>query len=137
MFYMRTCPSCKADLTRRSQKKFCSNKCQSDFQYNLFLKRWLNNARVITKNISGHIKRYLLTEYGEKCSQCGWKKRNPVTGRVPVEVDHIDGNADNNVPSNLRLICPNCHALTPSFRNLNRGKGRKWRTDRLRRLQKP
>jgi hypothetical protein len=41
-----------------------------------------------------------------------------------VEVEHIDGNWRNNLPENLTLLCPNCHALTPTFRGLNRGHGR-------------
>ncbi len=64
---------------------------------------------------------------GEKCSVCGWKKKHPITLRVPLEVDHVDGNADNNVNSNLQLLCPNCHSLTLLYRNLNKGNGRSWR----------
>ncbi len=94
----------------------------------------LPDGRANTKNISAYIKRYLLGKYGERCSQCGWSQRNPVTGRVPLEVDHLDGQADNNTEKNLRLICPNCHALTPTFRNLNKGRGREWRKARLARL---
>lgn len=60
-------------------------------------------------------------------SVCGWNKINPVTKVVPLEIDHIDGNSENNKEENLRLICPNCHSLTSSFRNLNKGKGRGWR----------
>ncbi len=43
---------------------------------------------------------------------------------MPVEVEHIDGDWRNNRLENLILLCPNCHALTPTFRGLNRGKGR-------------
>ena len=39
-------------------------------------------------------------------------------------VDHIDGNSDNNSEENLRLICPNCHSLTSTYRGANRGHGR-------------
>ena len=80
-----------------------------------------------TKAISGHLRRYLLEKYKEKCSSCGWSKKHSVTGVAPLEIDHIDGNAENNSEENLRLLCPNCHSLTPHFRNLNKGNGRAWR----------
>ena len=80
-----------------------------------------------TKNISNHIKRYLKEKFGDKCFLCRWSKKNPITGNVPLEIDHIDGNAENNKEENLRLLCPNCHSLTFTFRNLNKGNGRSWR----------
>lgn len=39
---------------------------------------------------------------------------------MPLELDHVDGNSDNNTLSNLRLLCPNCHSLTPTYRGKNR-----------------
>lgn len=125
------CMQCTKALTRRWQQKYCSNQCQADARYEIFKKEWLKDKKeIITKNISGHIKRYLIEKFGEKCSECGWNKKHPTTGRVPIEVDHINGNADDNDSNNVRLVCPNCHALTPSFRNLNKGKGRSWRKAR-------
>lgn len=43
------------------------------------------------------------------------------------EVEHIDGDWQNNRLTNLTLLRPNCHALTPAFRGLNRGRGRPYR----------
>lgn len=47
------------------------------------------------------------------CSECEINKWN---GKILVlQLDHIDGDRKNNVLSNLRLICPNCHSQTPTF----------------------
>ncbi len=75
-----------------------------------------------TQKVKPLVRKYLLDTFGERCSICSWAERNPVTNKVPIEVDHIDGDASNTVPTNVRLICPNCHSLTPTFRNLNKGK---------------
>jgi Zn finger protein HypA/HybF involved in hydrogenase expression len=75
-------------------------------------------------SISAHIRKYLFIKYENKCSSCGWNSVNLFTGRIPLEIDHIDGNHTNNSEENLRLLCPNCHALTPTFRSLNKGNGR-------------
>src|ERR1700691_5745788 len=109
----RTCHFCGMLLNKKRQQKFCSDQCQGNFRYKSFIDEWLTGKRkVVTKNISRHIKRFLLEKYGEKCSLCGWNKKHPSTKRVPLEVDHLDGNADNNYIENVRIICPNCHALT-------------------------
>jgi predicted Zn-ribbon and HTH transcriptional regulator len=75
---------------------------------------------------SKHIRGRLLKKAGNKCTQCGWDAINPVSKRCPLEMDHIDGNPRNNTPGNLRILCPNCHSLTPTHRWLNaRGSGRR------------
>lgn len=104
-----------------------------DFQYKKYIEGWKSGLSdgamgISTKSTSRYIKKYLIEKYGECCSVCGWNERHLITKNVPIEMDHIDGNAENNTESNLRLICPNCHSLTIHFRNLNKGGGRKWRT---------
>lgn len=61
-------------------------------------------------------KERLLEKAGHKCSQCGYSKTRDC-GATILEIDHIDGDANNNSENNLRVLCPNCHALTPTFRN--------------------
>ena len=78
-------------------------------------------------NISKHIIRYLREKYDNKCCECGWHEVNPYTKKVPLDVEHIDGNYRNNKEENLKLLCPNCHSLTPTYKGANRGKGRKER----------
>ncbi len=106
-----------------SRKKYCSGACQQDYQFKLrCLEIEAGRYRVVSNNRV--IRRYLVAKIGERCTGCGWNKRHEVTGRVPVEVEHIDGNWQNNALSNLTLLCPNCHSLTHTFRGLNKGRGR-------------
>ena len=63
-----------------------------------------------------------------KCEKCGWGEMNKFTGTIPLEVHHIDGDSSNNKEENLKVLCPNCHAMTENFMALNKGNsGRKKR----------
>ena len=126
------CLNCSRE-TKRAVDKYCDRKCQHEHKYKVYVASWLsgqeNGVSLKYGNISKHVRRYLIERDGEKCSLCGWCEVNPYTGKIPVEVDHIDGNWQNNSPDNLRLLCPNCHSLTPTYKARNKGKGRDWRRE--------
>lgn len=116
------CAQCNQRLRRR-QAKYCSITCQRERQFEE-LAAQLECGNYASFTNSRFLRRYLVRRFGECCSRCGWARRHPKTGRVPVEVEHIDGDYRNNRPENLTLLCPNCHSLTDTFRALNRGHGR-------------
>tara|TARA_B100000073_G_C23488061_1_gene474416 strand:+ start:168 stop:629 length:462 start_codon:yes stop_codon:yes gene_type:complete len=83
------------------------------------LEAYLSNEFGIQSN---KLRQRLISEgYKEyKCEICGIMEWN---GQLaPLELDHIDGNHHNNTLDNLRVICPNCHAQTDTYRGKNKNK---------------
>ncbi|MFC8102010.1 HNH endonuclease signature motif containing protein [Streptomyces sp. NPDC057363] len=68
----------------------------------------------------GRLKRAMVKQgTEERCALCGVEAMW-LGEPLPLEVDHIDGDWRNNRIENLRLLCPNCHSTTDSYRG--RGK---------------
>lgn len=55
------------------------------------------------------------------CELCGWAKKSE-DGRVPLELDHVNGEHSDNRIDNLRILCPNCHSLQSTHRGKNKKK---------------
>lgn len=77
---------------------------------------YLANSKDIQSN---KVRKKLITEgYKEhKCESCGLTEW--LNEPIPLELHHIDGNHMNNVLENYKLLCPNCHAKTDSYRGKN------------------
>ncbi|HWH29601.1 MAG TPA: HNH endonuclease signature motif containing protein [Mycobacteriales bacterium] len=56
-----------------------------------------------------------------RCAECGREEWNGKP--IPLELDHVNGDRPDNRLENLRLLCPNCHAQTPTWRGRNIGRG--------------
>jgi len=137
------CFNCKSLLPYKKRwNKYCSRKCANIITN--FNKRIPKNSRTRIEYLKEKrdnfdkrielglchsrpvLKKYVIRiKQNNKwfCSVCKFETWNGKL--IPLELDHIDGCAINNVPNNLRVICPNCHAQTPSSKGKNRGKGRK------------
>lgn len=117
------CLHCNKKL-HDSSRKFCSLKCSA-------IHRVASTDRNIESGNNKHprtIRKYLLRTRKHQCELClttEWMNQP-----VPLTMDHIDGNADNNNLNNLRLVCPNCDALLPTYKSKNKGNGRAYRRQR-------
>lgn len=113
--------------------KYCNNQCQAlhrqqqclDRDTTLFLEGKLKRRPNIRAVIS--------SLYGYKCDECGISEYN--NKELVLQVDHVNGDPYDDSPTNLRLLCPNCHSQTPTFAGANRGNGR-WTKEGLARYYK-
>ena len=135
---IKKCELCKLAPVALNSTRYCSRACYTQAIHNKKLRtldgkieNWLNGGD-IGYHKRGNLKRFIRTwclqqaEY--RCTKCGWDEINTTTGSTPLEVDHKDGDWRNCRPENLRVLCPNCHSLTATYRALNRGKGRENRS---------
>jgi len=116
--------SCSNSFTTYVDKSCCSQQCAQLLKSDIKLQKWLNGEHELAQSIDGSIldwaRRYLLSKSNHACSECKWSKVS-ANGTVPLEVDHIDGNWKNSAITNLRILCPNCHALTANWKCYNKG----------------
>lgn len=118
------CLFCESEL--RHGKKYCSIQCEGHYRKQNTDQK-IESGEVVYHR---HLRRYLLEKH-KICMNpsCCWDWSKNCN--VPLELHHLDGNSNNNnVLSNVILLCPNCHALTDTYKAKNAGKGRAWRRKR-------
>jgi len=111
MFLAGTCTYCGKEIYNKTGKiKFCSIKCKTRHYHDEYIKRWLNGEERggTDFKVSNYVKRHIIETRGEKCERCGYNKITPSTGKVWLEVLHMDGDYSNHVIDNLLLVCSNC-----------------------------
>lgn len=107
---------------------FCCRECYNQYRESRHIERWKEGKvpGTVGYNCSSPVRKYLFKKHGNSCQICGWGETNPFTGRIPLQVHHINGDSLDNNEENLMLLCPNCHSLTENFgsRNKNSPRGK-------------
>jgi 5-methylcytosine-specific restriction endonuclease McrA len=118
---MKTCTRCGKPIAKG---KYCSIQCQANERRDAAVARWLKKEipghKGSVMNIKAFVRAYMIEKAGNKCSKCGWNEPHPISKTPPLEINHIDGDASNTWEENLEVLCPNCHALTPNYKNRNK-----------------
>jgi endogenous inhibitor of DNA gyrase (YacG/DUF329 family) len=118
------CSNCSKSL-KKNASKFCSNRCQFDYQWMIKKEQISSSGKV---DEIRQAKKYLKEVRGDKCEMCGvdtWAGKP-----ILLLCDHINGNSSDWNLNNLRLICSNCDATTLYYKNKNKGNGRSYRRER-------
>jgi hypothetical protein len=117
--YEKPCEYCGKILKRSRKIKSTAHVfCCIKHQFLYLAEQKIKNKQPIS---SGALRRYLIYVRGHKCEgeNCGlsiWMGKP-----IPLDVHHIDGDANNNDPENLKLLCKNCHGLTDNYGAKNIG----------------
>lgn len=93
----------------------------------------VENSQYVSSNC---LKGRLIKEglFQKKCHSCNLIKWLGVD--IPLELEHINGNHSDNRIENLTILCPNCHALTPTYCGKNIKIRRKNKSDQCKNCNK-
>lgn len=118
------CKNCgkESKATKQKVNKYCSNKCQREFEYKKRVHDWVHGVKSWTsREVPLWPRRYRLQYQKGLCQRCECKY-DQVGRPLTMEFNHIDGNWRNNDFDNCEMICVQCHSLTHTYRAKDRTK---------------
>lgn len=110
-------------VKRNNANKYCNNICQANFQLEHDTLPKFYEGKISNRRTLHRILKYLHGYICMLCDNTGVHNEQPLA----LQLDHVDGDAGNNIPINIRLLCPNCHSQTETFSAKNKGNGRQFR----------
>lgn len=114
----KICEWCDSEINKGSSR-FCSLSCFHALKQEKSYLSWKGGNNTFSNRV---LKSFIAKDLGYSCSVCGISNWNEK--KIVLELEHIDGNSENNSPENLCLLCPNCHSQTSTYKGRNIGNGR-------------
>lgn len=110
----KPCPVCGLPTLN---ERYCSVSCSTEGK-----RQAAEDAVMLGRGGRTATKRILIRLRGRLCASC----RNHEWMRLPIplEIHHKNGDSSDRSIENQELLCPNCHAMTPTFKAKNNGNGR-------------
>jgi hypothetical protein len=130
------CTRCGNKLCRANTSGLCQQ-CVIKARRETKITTWLESGDTgmgVDTTIRGVIREYILESQNHCCAICGtsdtWNNK-----KLNFVLDHIDGNAADSSPKNVRLICPNCDSQLDTYKSKNKNSARTLRKEFLKQFR--
>lgn len=122
------CKDCNKEISYGNKSGFCKT-CYDKRKNQEKIDKWKETGDTgckIATTLRNGIRDYIYDKQNNSCAICHIKN---IWNNKPINfiLDHIDGDASNNLENNLRLICPNCDSQLDTYKSKNKNSARSHR----------